>query len=71
MKFTVEWLLYTKWAVVWLVILPLVIWRLESIQLFHSHVVFLMVAGFAMGLAVRLIDRLFYFLVQRYPGKRR
>lgn len=64
MKSTATWALYAKWAVVWLIILPFLVWRFENVQLFHSHIVFLMVAGFAMGLAVRLIDRLFYFLVQ-------
>ncbi|EBX7464784.1 hypothetical protein DS565_01045 [Salmonella enterica subsp. enterica serovar Bareilly] len=69
MRLTDEWLLCIKWAVVWLVILPLLVWRFENVKLLHSHTVFLVTMGFAMGLAVRLIDRLFYFLVQ-HAGKK-
>lgn len=69
MKYPVVWAWYAKWAVVWLIILPFLVWRFENVQLFHSHIIFLMVAGFSMGLAVRIIDRLFYFLVQ-HSGKK-
>ncbi|ECI3886699.1 hypothetical protein AHV09_07310 [Salmonella enterica subsp. enterica] len=69
MKYPVAWAWYAKWVIVYLVILPLLIWRFESVQLFHSHIAFLVVTGFTMGLAVRLIDRLFYFLVQ-HAGKK-
>lgn len=69
MKYPVAWTWYAKWTVIYLVILPLLIWRFENIQLFHSHIAFLVVTGFTMGLAVRLIDRLFYFLVQ-HAGKK-
>ncbi|EOV0284162.1 hypothetical protein ACOIP5_003105 [Salmonella enterica] len=69
MRFSGEWLLYVKWTVIWLVILPLLVWRFSDVKLFHSHTAFLLVAGFAVGLAVRFIDWLFYFIV-RYSGKR-
>ncbi|EBW4032766.1 hypothetical protein DPF51_25315 [Salmonella enterica subsp. enterica serovar Newport] len=69
MRFSGEWLLYVKWSVIWLVILPLLVWRFRGVQLFHSHTAFLVVTGFTMGLAVRLIDRLFYFFVQ-HTGKK-
>ncbi|EAM2671884.1 hypothetical protein ABGY98_002816 [Salmonella enterica] len=71
MKSGAEWFLFAKWAVIWLLILPWIVWRFSDVKLFHSHFVFLVVAGFAMGLAVRLIDRLFYFLLQHDSGKRR
>ncbi|EAQ6130156.1 hypothetical protein AXA91_16690 [Salmonella enterica] len=69
MKYPVAWAWYAKWVIIYLVILPLLIWRFENIQLFQSHIAFLVVTGFTMGLAVRLIDRLFYFLVQ-HAGKK-
>ncbi|HGJ5065018.1 TPA: hypothetical protein ACJGSF_003117 [Salmonella enterica subsp. enterica serovar Muenchen] len=71
MRSGAERFLFAKWAVIWLLILPWMVWRFSDVKLLHSHFIFLVVAGFAMGLAVRLIDRLFYFLLQHYSGKRR
>lgn len=68
MKYPVAWAWYAKWTVIYLVILPFLIWRFENVQLLHSHTAFLMVAGFALGLAANLTDRLFYFLIQ-HSGK--
>lgn len=71
MRYCAEWLLLARWAVIWLVIFPWMAWRFSDVKLFHSHLVFLVAVGIVMGLAVRIIDRMFYFLLQQYSGKRR
>ncbi|MGG5962937.1 hypothetical protein ACQSED_14775 [Salmonella enterica] len=62
MKLQELWPLYVKWVVVWLVILPMILFRVENSWLFTSRVYGSMIVGFCFGLFVSLVDRTFFFL---------
>ncbi|EJX4429669.1 hypothetical protein OD591_003427 [Salmonella enterica] len=53
MKLPERWPLYAKWFVVWLVIMPMIVYRVSS---------GLLVVALAVGLAAHLVDRMFSFL---------
>ncbi|ECE7748625.1 hypothetical protein EUW85_04715 [Salmonella enterica subsp. enterica serovar Ngili] len=57
--------LYAKWFVVWLVILPMILHRVEYSGVFSSGRVCALVVGVVFGLCVPLVDRAFFFLCQR------
>ncbi|EDT3088905.1 hypothetical protein XS16_005397 [Salmonella enterica subsp. enterica serovar Newport] len=57
--------LYAKWFVVWLVVLPMVLHRVEHSGVFASSWICVMVVGFVFGFCVPLVDRVFFFLCQR------
>ncbi|ENE8568916.1 hypothetical protein ABN789_004871 [Salmonella enterica] len=62
MRLPGKWLLRVKWIIVWLVVLPMILYRVEHSWLFASRVYGSMVVGFCFGLFVSLVDRLFFFL---------
>lgn len=57
MKLPEAWPLYAKWFVVWLVIMPMVVYRVSHTWLFG-----LLVVALAVGLSAHLVDRMFSFL---------
>ncbi|EBR6787033.1 hypothetical protein CBO08_17245 [Salmonella enterica] len=57
--------LYAKWVVVWLVVLPVILHRVEYSGAFASAWVCALVVGAGFGLCVPLVDRVFFFLCQR------
>lgn len=57
--------LYAKWVVVWLVLLPMILNRVEHSGAFASAWVCALVVGAVFGLCVPLVDRVFFFLCQR------
>ncbi|EAY3718166.1 hypothetical protein FGS56_24845 [Salmonella enterica] len=65
MKLPERWPLYAKWFVVWLVVLPVILHRVEYSGVFSSGWVCALVVGVVFGLCVPLVDRAFLFLCQR------
>ncbi len=55
------WPLYAKWFVVWLVLLPMLLLRVEYSGAFSSGWVCSLVVGVVFGLCVMLVDRVFFF----------
>ncbi|ECI2942749.1 hypothetical protein PC076_001335 [Salmonella enterica] len=64
MKLLERWPLYAKWFLVWLVILPMILYRVEHSGVFASAWVCSLVVGAVFGLCVPLVDRVFFFLCQ-------
>ncbi|EJJ0039386.1 hypothetical protein NHI83_002555 [Salmonella enterica] len=62
MKLPERWPLYAKWFVVWLVIMPMIVYRVSHSWLFSSGLFGLLVVALAVGLIVHLVDRMFSFL---------
>ncbi|HFW3113225.1 TPA: hypothetical protein ACIBE2_003518 [Salmonella enterica subsp. diarizonae serovar 61:r:-] len=62
MKLSTELPLYAKRVVVWLVLLPAILYRFEHSWLFISPVFGSLVVGFCFGLFVSIVDRVFFFL---------
>ncbi|HAK6119836.1 TPA: hypothetical protein H2R31_004993 [Salmonella enterica] len=58
--------LYAKWFVVWLVVLPMILHRVESSGVFSSVWVCALVVGAVFGLYVPLIDYAFTLIVRRW-----
>ncbi|EHG3080019.1 hypothetical protein VY487_004800 [Salmonella enterica] len=58
--------LYAKWVVVWLVVLPMILHRVEYSGAFASAWVCALVVGAGFGLCVPQVDRVFFFLCQRW-----
>ncbi|EBW6364092.1 hypothetical protein DPU24_25540 [Salmonella enterica subsp. enterica serovar Oranienburg] len=65
MKLTDGWLFYIKWGLIYLVILPLLLLKFRSAELFHSHTLSVLVVTFLLWLFVTLVDRLFCYLIQQ------
>ncbi|EFR3656312.1 hypothetical protein H0L72_002842 [Salmonella enterica] len=66
MKLPERWPRYAKWFVVWLVLLPAILHRLEYSGAFASLWVCALVVGVGFGLCVPLVDRIFTFLCQSW-----
>lgn len=64
MKLSVQWPLYAKWFVVWLVILPMILHRVGCYGAFNSALTCSVSVGIGFGLCVPLVDRVFSFLCQ-------
>ncbi|EAN5736324.1 hypothetical protein EJD04_26960 [Salmonella enterica] len=62
MKLPERWPLYAKWFVVWLVIMPMIVYRVGHTWLFSSGLFGLLVVALAVGLSVHLVNRMFSFL---------
>lgn len=62
MKLPERWPFYAKWFVVWLVIMPMIVYRVSHSWLFSSGLFGLLVVALAVGLIVHLVDRMFSFL---------
>ncbi|EAM2672961.1 hypothetical protein ABGY98_002832 [Salmonella enterica] len=62
MKLPERWVLHVKWVVVWLVLLPAILYQLEHSWLFISPVFGALVVGFCFGLFVSVVDHVFFFL---------
>ncbi|EII7445968.1 hypothetical protein LHS21_000118 [Salmonella enterica subsp. enterica serovar Newport] len=62
MRLPEMWPLYAKWFVVWLVVLPMILHRVEYSGAFSSGWVCSLVVGVGFGLCVPLVDRVFFFL---------
>ncbi|PUF41689.1 hypothetical protein DAX92_03725 [Salmonella enterica subsp. enterica] len=62
MKLPERWPFYAKWFVVWLVIMPMIVYRVSHSWLFSSGLSGLLVVALAVGLIVHLVDRMFSFL---------
>lgn len=58
--------LYAKWFVVWLVVLPVILNRVEHSGVFASAWVCSLVVGAVFGLCVPLVDRVFFFLCRHW-----
>ncbi|EBW8860940.1 hypothetical protein BXD91_19360 [Salmonella enterica subsp. enterica serovar Muenchen] len=58
MKLPEAWPLYAKWFVVWLVITPMIAYRV------NSGLPGLLVVALAVGLSAHLVDRMFSFLCE-------
>ncbi|EAP0944955.1 hypothetical protein B7802_18070 [Salmonella enterica] len=58
-------LLYTKWFVVWLVVLPVLLHRVEHCGMFASSWGCSLVVGVVIGLCVPLIDGVFFAICRR------
>ncbi|EBB6487972.1 hypothetical protein HRW30_005075 [Salmonella enterica] len=55
--------LYVKWVIVWLVILPLILYYAKNSGVFASAWVCPVVIGAGFGLCVPLVDRVFLFIL--------
>ncbi|HFW3114144.1 TPA: hypothetical protein ACIBOF_004412 [Salmonella enterica subsp. diarizonae serovar 61:r:-] len=66
MKLPERWPLYVKWGIVWLVVLPMLLHRVESSGLFSSGWVCVLVVGVVFGLCVPLVDYALSLIVQRW-----
>lgn len=64
MKLLECWPLYVKWFVVWLVILPMILHRIECSGPFNSALICSVSVGIGFGLCVPLVERVFFFLCQ-------
>lgn len=56
---------YAKWAVVFLVILPIEI-NFENISTLHARLGYAVVTGVVTGICVLVIDEIFYYFLYRY-----
>ncbi|HCL5290172.1 TPA: hypothetical protein N2G35_004641 [Salmonella enterica] len=65
MKLSERWPLYAKWFVVWLVVLPMILHRVEYSGVFSSGWICALVVGVVFGLCVPLVDRVFFSSCQR------
>ncbi|HEA0302419.1 TPA: hypothetical protein RU568_001808 [Salmonella enterica] len=65
MRLPEMWPLHAKWFVVWLVVLPVILHRVEYSGVFSSGWVCALVVGVVFGLCVPLVDRAFFFHCQR------
>ncbi|HFW3114024.1 TPA: hypothetical protein ACIBOM_004851 [Salmonella enterica subsp. enterica serovar Reading] len=66
MRLPEKWLLCTKWFVVWLVVLPMILHRVEYSGVFSSSWLCALSVGVVFGLCVPLVDYVLRLIVQRW-----